>query len=395
MKELFPLIFAAFSILAVGVFQILLLKYLNRNWWNRRVIRRAAYALPMAGVVTVALWAVGTIYDKSWLSSPMAVLATLVLVLEVGLMLSLPWSGLVHLTHRLAVVIGRKRPVKRRVLDSKRRAFLKSSAIILPATTAGLSVAGVAQAVGPVDVRLEKISLPNLPPELEGVRFLHLSDCHLGTYFGLRDLEDVLEQAEALKPDMVLASGDIADDLNQLGPALSMIEQLRPRLGAYATYGNHEYFRGAQQTARIYDKSPVQLLVNQSSSVQDTGIYVVGLDDPVHMRGGTGDFFRHSVEQAMFRVPIDSLKIMMSHRPVAIEEASQYGVDLVVAGHTHGGQIGWRGRSIFEGAFGAKYLWGHYTVGSSRLYTSAGTGHWFPYRFQCQAEAPVFELTRS
>ena len=68
-------------------------------------------------------------------------------------------------------------------------------------------------------------------------------------------------------------------------------------------------------------------------------------------------------------------------------------MNLTLSGHTHGGQIGLGGRSIFEYLGGpGQYLWGEYNSGSGKLYTSAGVGHWFPFRLGCPAEAPVLVL---
>ncbi|RKX73418.1 MAG: hypothetical protein DRP60_11930 [Spirochaetes bacterium] len=78
-----------------------------------------------------------------------------------------------------------------------------------------------------------------------------------------------------------------------------------------------------------------------------------------------------------------------------IDFAAELGVNLTLAGHTHGGQIGVGGRSFFDWVLPYKYLWGHYTKDNgSQLYTSAGIGHWFPFRLGCPAEAPVFVLRR-
>jgi uncharacterized protein len=84
----------------------------------------------------------------------------------------------------------------------------------------------------------------------------------------------------------------------------------------------------------------------------------------------------------------------MSHRPDAFDHAAVRGIDLTLAGHTHGGQIGMFGRSVFESYWPERYLWGRYERNGSQLYTSAGVGHWFPFRLGCPPEAPVIELTR-
>jgi predicted MPP superfamily phosphohydrolase len=83
---------------------------------------------------------------------------------------------------------------------------------------------------------------------------------------------------------------------------------------------------------------------------------------------------------------------LMTHRPDAFPPAAERDIDLMLAGHTHGGQVGFAGRSILESSLPGRYLWGKYLLGQSQLYTSCGVGHWFPFRLGCPTEAPIIEL---
>ena len=91
--------------------------------------------------------------------------------------------------------------------------------------------------------------------------------------------------------------------------------------------------------------------------------------------------------------PSDAFKVLMSHRAKALDFADRFNVDLILAGHTHGGQIGFNRRSVFENFLANEpYLWGKYKKGKTQLYTSSGVGHWFPFRIGCPAEAPIIVL---
>jgi predicted MPP superfamily phosphohydrolase len=103
---------------------------------------------------------------------------------------------------------------------------------------------------------------------------------------------------------------------------------------------------------------------------------------------------RQSIGKSIKDSVSDEFKVLMSHRPRALDVAGEFGVDLILAGHTHGGQIGLNGRSVFEGVMKERYLWGKYQKGSAKLYTSSGVGHWFPYRLGCPAEAPIITLVK-
>ena len=138
-------------------------------------------------------------------------------------------------------------------------------------------------------------------------------------------------------------------------------------------------------------------MINESTSldVRGTRIFLGGLDDPVSLRHLSPDFYVRALDTTLAERNDEDFTILMSHRPNVFPLAAERGVHLTLAGHTHGGQIGWWRRSFLEGAFPEKFLWGEYSLGDARLYTSCGAGHWFPFRLGCPAEAPVIELTRA
>jgi predicted MPP superfamily phosphohydrolase len=90
--------------------------------------------------------------------------------------------------------------------------------------------------------------------------------------------------------------------------------------------------------------------------------------------------------------PTGVFSLLLAHRPEAFDAAGDARVGLTLSGHTHGGQIGYNGKSAFEPLFPDGYLWGAYRRGASRLYTTSGFGNWFPFRLGCPAEAPLVEL---
>ncbi|MBN1211508.1 MAG: metallophosphoesterase [candidate division Zixibacteria bacterium] len=399
MRIFFPIIFAAVLILFLGMMEVILLRLLNREWWQNRKIRRSAFGLPLAGVVTLLIWAAGEYYILPWLALPGAVLAVLVFVLEVALMLSLPVSGVIRLLGKLVGLLL-KRGLKKEThekIDPHRRVFLKGAAAVVPLMTMAMGVTGVARAFHDIRVYLRPIAFRDLPPGWEGLRLLHLTDLHLRQYVTLNDLEQVLSDAESFEPDLLLVTGDVADDLDLLPEALAMMSAFNAPFGCYACLGNHEYFRGLYRVRKIFGRSRVPLLVNRtvSLSVRGTELRLGGIDDPVTIRGVNKDFFRRSIDETFSDNEPSAFSLLMSHRPEALEYASEKGLDLVLAGHTHGSQVGLLGRSAFENLWPDRYLWGHYQREKTHLYTSSGVGHWFPFRLGCPTEAPVIELRRA
>jgi uncharacterized protein len=397
-RVFFFVIFVAAVILFLGLAQLLLLRHLNRVWWEKRWIRRLAWSLPIIGIVFFILAVMGEYYRISWLAYTSAPVAVLAVIAEISLMFSLPVSGLIHRVDRLiARYIRHRDGTKEKVPDPRRRLFLKGAAAAVPLATIAVGFSGVGRAFGSVYVERKILSFQNLPSSLEGLRILHLSDIHLRHYVTLTDLEDVMVAAEPHSPDLVLVTGDVADDLGQLPEAIRMISALKPRLGTYASLGNHEYFRGVERVRKIFDQSDVLLFIDAGVRIPvgDSSLFVGGIDDPVSMHNVGEEFFRDSLGKALIDRGETDFTVMMSHRPDAFKTAPAYSVDLTLAGHTHGGQIGLFGRSLLERSLPEKYLWGHYEDQGRQLYTSCGVGHWFPFRLGCPPEAPVIELRRA
>jgi predicted MPP superfamily phosphohydrolase len=398
MRSFFPVIFSLIFILVVGALELIFLRLLNKTWWDTRWIRRAAWSLPLVGIAAVLLWGIGAYNSIDWLSSSAAAFVILAFVLEAALMLSLPISGLIHLAHRIIDrILARRQAPPEPHIDRQRRLILKSAAAALPVITISSGAFGVGRAFASARVYEREMHFPHLPPEMDGLRVLHLSDLHLRHYVTLSDLENVLSDAAEYEPDLVAVTGDVADDLAQLPDALRMISELKAPLGTFATLGNHEYFRGVNDVRRIFDKSPVPLFINEGTAISVNGsrIFLGGIDDPRRMGAKDHAFFQRTIDQTLQFDGGEDFHILMSHRPDALDYASEVGIDLTLAGHTHGGQIGFGDRSAFERVWPDRYLWGVYERRDSQLYTTSGMGHWFPFRLGCPPEAPVIILRRA
>lgn len=379
----------------LGLTVIVLLKYINRPWWRSRWIRRLSRGWLLFGIVTVAIWISAYYFDLPQLAKIASMGAVIMLTVSIGLIISLPFSGLIN---RLARPKGKPdQPPADEKVDPNRRLLLKTSAAILPLIAAGAAGQGLLDADAETKIEPFPLAYKDLPPSLEGLKILHLSDSHLGIYKSLDDLERIIERADNFKPDLILFTGDIADNLKFLPDALKMTTSLKPRLGTYASLGNHEYYRGIDGVLKAFEKSEVPLLRRSGISVPvgETSVYVAGADDPVSMGRDHYDFHKKSLDQALDQAGSDDFTILMSHRPSAFSVAADLGLDLTLAGHTHGGQIGLGNRSLWSIFAPGSYLRGHYHKGRSQMYVSSGIGHWFPFRLSCPSEAPVIQLTAS
>lgn len=397
---------------------------LHRQWWAIRRVRRLSWQIPITGLGFVALWALAQTIDSEWLSVITATITNIFAIVGLGLALLLPFSGIALTLERLILWIrkmlsARHRPKEtaqpemsaqskaRRerndkapaaTVDPTRRSFLTKAAVAIPGLAVAASGYGIASSYRDVTVPTVPMRYPNLPPNLEGLRILHLSDIHIGYFVFLKDLEQCLEAADRERPDLVLVSGDISDELRELPDALRMIAQLRPRYGTYASLGNHEYYRGLDTVLRQFDAGPIPLLRESGITVDvgDGKLFIGGTDDPA--RGGSErnrtTFLQRTVDATLDGAPSEAFHVLMSHRPEGWDEAARNGIELTVAGHYHGGiQMGFQGHGVIEELTPNNYIWGHYERNGTHLYTSAGVGHWLPFRLGCPREAPLYVLT--
>lgn len=368
-----------------------LLRITNRKIWDSKIIHHFTRYQLYGLLVFVALWVTGAYTGVRTVLIVGVTGTSLLIMTNILLIGTLPLSMAFKKLYDSVRKLRQPIPV-----DNGRRQALKTGAAFLPLLALGSSGTGVAKSFDNVQLPEIAFRYPGLPDSLDGFRVLHLSDLHLGYYFNLDDLEKLLINLESKQIDTVLITGDVADDLSQLTDALHLIDQLETPFPKFVSLGNHEYHRGINQVKRSIEKGGIPLLTNEGSavSVHGTHLYIAGADDPVTMRKDIHAFLDNSIKMALRDAPENSFKILMSHRPRALDVASKHHLDLVLSGHTHGGQMGMNGRSVFEPVAPGNYLWGSYRKKKTNLYTSAGVGHWFPFRLGCPAEAPLITLKK-
>ncbi len=384
---------ASIVFFVIGGVNILLFWLLHPTWWKRRLLRYPVIIMPFLASGAAILWAVA--FLRHWDGALFwgMNLAPVFFVLEATLLITLPISGIIHSIIR-AIDRGHR---KKGDFSPGRRRFVKGAAAIFPASAVAGGLTGVIDSYRDIEIPVRRLAIPGLPGPLFGLRIAHLSDLHLGYYIHLEQLQKAIENIRPHRPDLVLFTGDISDDLAQLPQVLEMVDSLQPRFGTYACVGNHEYYRGIQEVTAIFEKAPFPMLINRHININIGGVnvYLGGADDPRYLRHDYSDFLRSTIERTMGAASSDAFKILMCHRPEALNYAATKGIDLVLAGHTHGGQLGFGGRSAFESIFPEKYLWGIYRRGPTTMYTSGGMGHWFPFRLGVPAEAPILILEKA
>lgn len=384
------LFFALFYGLALG-----LLWGLNRRWWKLGWVRLLAGWTPVLALVCGVIWRSGANYEINWLVfAGLGVLSVLFLCL-IGLDLALLVTGLIHSLERLHDAWRYTGPA---APSPERRRFLRTALAAVPALSTATAAQGILSSATPARIPQIPLHFPDLPPGLQGLKILQLSDIHIGPYIRLTHLEELLDRAAGHHPDLVLVTGDLCDDVPIYRDTLRLIEGLQPPLGIFASLGNHEHFRGLRQIKQHFARSTIPLLVDEGLILQKGGtpFFLGGTDDP-RMLGSPESYgaLRGFVERALQDAPAGVFRILMSHRSQALDFAAPLGVELVLAGHTHGFQLGHQGRSLFESWMPERYPWGLYRKEATQLYTTAGVGHWFPFRLGCPPEAPLFTLEQA
>jgi len=357
-----------------------------------RILKRAVGGGFAVGLAGFAFWALGVKVGFSPLSTTGMALSSLALVTVLMVGIAMPLTGVLSLVDkRLVAREGAS-------IDLSRRRFLGVLSAGVPAAAAAAGPVGAAATLLPAVIREVTIPVKDLDERLDGLTILQLTDVHLGPYIDVEHVRDVVDRARSKKPDLVVLTGDIADDFEKLAPMLDVVASLEAPLGAFACIGNHEVYRGREKAEAIYAESAVRLLCDDGVVLEKNGarVFLGGVNDPARLGGDHRTFLDETVERTLAACPDDvACRVLMSHRPEGFEGAARRGVTLTLSGHTHGGQVALLGRSIFERFAPRSYLLGHYQFENSHLFTSAGLGHWFPFRLNCPCEVALVTLKRT
>ena len=391
MRIYFPAIFLFIIGTLLSVIVSRLFRQYAKRFWAKEISKIKIRYIVIIYAAFSAVWLTGRLFDNNILLMTGAGLMSLGILAGLVLTFVLPWALIYdYLSQKV-----RKTHHNSSNFDPGRRRFIKVATTSFPVFALGTVGTGMAGSFGEVRINEMPLYFPGLPENLDGLRILHLTDLHLGYYFHLSDLQETLREAESHQPDLVLVTGDVADDLSLLPGALDMISNFSSRHGSFMSLGNHEYMRGIEKVEKIVAQSAVPLLKNDKVFLDhnNNSVVIGGADDPKTLRGDIRAFLDDTISKTMADTHDADFRILMSHRPRALDVAPEYGVDLILSGHTHGGQIGFGGKSLFEGVIDKEpYMWGKYSKENAQLYTSAGLGHWLPFRLNCPPEAPMIIL---
>lgn len=232
------------------------------------------------------------------------------------------------------------------------------------------SIYGIWNAINP---RIKNVSvmIPGLPTDWKNKKIVQLSDLHIGHIHKNTFLEPIIEKVNSMAPDMIVITGDLFDGMDgNFDPPLKIIDEMNPKKGIFFITGNHETFLNTKAVFSALEKTKIRALHDEVLDID--GLKLIGINYPEH--GETKD----STEIIEKLKPQFTGKpnILLHHTPVNIDKFKSSGVNLMLSGHTHRGQM-------FPFQFVTKMLfrgfdYGLRTIGDFTIYTTSGAGTWGP-----------------
>ncbi|MBI5094278.1 MAG: metallophosphoesterase [Candidatus Hydrogenedentes bacterium] len=284
-----------------------------------------------------------------------------------------------------------------------RRQFLARSTVSMVGTAAG-TLGGYASFVEPerLHVRRYQQQILDLPDELQGLTLIHVSDTHYGPYTSMAFLERVIEVANAQRGDLIVLTGDYVHlTPRAIKDGIAVLDGLRGSLGRVAVLGNHDHWEGANECRREFRRLGIPLIDNDRRFLTPDGLEERPRRGRSICVAGVGDLWtdKVSMSDALHGVSADMPRILLSHNPDVAESLDlEYRVDLMLSGHTHGGQVRLpaMGVPVHMSKYGTKYLGGRCSGPRCPVLVSRGIGlAGIPSRFRVPPELSVITLARA
>lgn len=241
-----------------------------------------------------------------------------------------------------------------------------------------------------------------LPSNFIGFKIVHFSDLHFGTTVSFKELENIVNEINKLKPNIVVFTGDLIDKDTELNKDntekfISLLSKIDADVKKLAVKGNHDYNKNNSFDV-IMESSGFIILNNSYELVYYKGltpIYIAGFPSSIKEQyniQNTFSYYDTLTEQSI----IPEYKIVLMHEPDNIDKLNDYNINLALAGHSHNGQV----RIPFVGAIiipkGSKiYYENHYKVNNTELFVSSGIGtSGIKFRFNNKPSINFYRLSK-
>ncbi|MBL7049502.1 MAG: metallophosphoesterase [Nitrospira sp.] len=234
------------------------------------------------------------------------------------------------------------------------------------------------------------IPVRNLPAEFNGFRIAQLTDIHYGSFMTQKFLSEVINRANSLKADAIVCTGDYVtegDNSNVIKTVWSHLNRLQAPAGVFSVLGNHDHW--------VQQSESLELLIKSGQSIRHKSVAILHRGKRLWI-GGAGDFWTDSpeIDRTFRSTPEDECRILLAHNPDTADSRFSTRVDLVISGHTHGGQV----KIPFVSPIVLPVQNKHFTSGlvqarKAAVFISKGIGSvMLPIRFNCYPEIAVLNL---
>ena len=362
-----------------------------------RITRLALAAWPHTWLrVLLYLWSAFLVVSYSFTFS--IVLAWLRVPTRIGMLLgagSLAYFmaatvvlGIHYLLHFLSGIFNaRTDPGRRRVFHAAGNALLVSPFAVM-------AYGGLVQRT---NFRVKEIDLPmsGLPQDLDGLRILQLSDIHLSAFLSEQELARAIDASNELKANLCVITGDLISGRNDpLDACIRQLARVRTDAGSFGCLGNHERYTRAENFASAQAaRQGIRFLRNQAHPLRfgNAVLNLAGTDFESNFNRG------HYLEGTERLIVPGATNVMLQHNPDVFPAAAAKGYNLLLAGHTHGGQVTVEilDQSINPARFFTPYVYGLFRIGSASAYVTRGIGTiGIPARIGAPPEISVLRLRK-
>jgi uncharacterized protein len=387
LRALPDLLVLCLVVIAQGIAAMWILRQFGANWSHRAKVLLASGTIASIAILSFAFllrFVRIAQYFPRWLPSWGRG------VVIAWAFLSLLWMG----AYLFSRILSRSLLRPGKSLDLSRRAFLQAT------NTALFAVPPLALGYGTfiqrktVQLREERIVVPHLPDDLEGLRLVQLTDIHRSPFLSRAQLDWAVQMANETRAHVALVTGDlITSGLDPLDDCLDSLARLCADAGVFGCMGNHEVYAGAIQHTEIEGARKGIRFLRQATAPLRFGNATLNLAGVDYQRSR-----RRYLRGAEQLILPDAYNVLLSHNPDVFPVAAQQGYDLTISGHTHGGQIR---VEILEADLNiarmlTPYVDGLYKRGRSSIFVSRGLGTiGLPTRLGAPPEVALLHLCRS
>lgn len=400
------------SIFSIAIFLI----FASQFYWLwrgfrfvRRRIRHAGWrwaAIGLALAVYLALW----VYNFGQFRRPTPIHPSIREALLVAPFMTWAVSSffgaLIALLFAIPqAIVGLARRIRARkdkpIESPARRMFLERTAGIVTTAPFFAGAYGLLYGRLNLETTTQKVPLPRLPRSFDGFRIAQMSDIHIGPFMPFEQIRKYVEITNALKPDLIVLTGDfVTSDPSTQEAVVAALSGLAAPFGVFGCLGNHDaWCRVEKSITELFRQRGVRILRSETVriAIQGEWINLIGTDfQSRHQFGPSAPVANLLADVAPLMVR-DRVNILLSHNPDTFDRAAELGVDLSMAGHTHGGQaaLEFISPEIAPSRLVTPYVAGWFRKPGGQLYVNRGIGTiGVPIRIGAPPEITIYQLTR-